>query len=93
MIRKEVRETIKEISPDAVILDNPEFDNSIIGLSIDGRIIYDLELMIQELMEDDGMSEEEARDFVDHNTIPALAFMGEISPIILDSGSALSAEL
>ena len=93
MIRKEIRETVKEISPDAVILDNPEFDNSIIGLSIDGRIIYDLELMIQELMESDGMSEEEARDFVDHNTIPALAFISVFSSIILDSGNTLSAEL
>ena len=54
---------IREILPEgAIILDNSAFDNSIIGVTLDGRLIYDYDKMIEELIEDDGMSFDEAME-------------------------------
>ena len=46
MINEKIREWLEEVSPDALVFDNPSFDNSIIGLSTDGNVIYDISKMI-----------------------------------------------
>jgi hypothetical protein len=40
--------------------------------------------MLQHLVLNDGMTHEEAAEFVDYNTIGALPYMGEKRPIILN---------
>lgn len=75
---------IREILPEgAIILDNSAFDNSIIGVTLDGRLIYDYDKMIEELIEDDGMSFDEAMEWIDYNTIRALPYAGSCAPIII----------
>ena len=75
---------IREILPEgAIILDNSAFDNSIIGVTLDGRLIYDYDKMIEELIEDDGMSFDEAMEWIDYNTIRALPYAGSGAPIII----------
>ena len=75
---------IREILPEgAIILDNSSFDNSIIGVTLDDRLIYDYDKMIEELMEDDGMTFDEAMDWIDYNTIRALPYAGSMAPIIV----------
>lgn len=86
MINIELREYIESLNPYAVLFDNPAFDNSIIGISTSGNIIYDLKLMIEELATDDNITYEEAADFIDYNTIRALPYITEgDKPIICDS--------
>lgn len=75
---------IREILPEgAIILDNSAFDNSIIGVTLDGRLIYDYDKMIEELIEDDDMSFDEAMEWIDYNTIRALPYAGSGAPIII----------
>lgn len=75
---------IREILPEgAIILDNSAFDNSIIGVTLDGRLIYDYDKMIEELIDDDGMSFDEAMEWIDYNTIRALPYAGSGAPIII----------
>ena len=75
---------IREILPEgAIILDNSAFDNSIIGVTLDGRLIYDYDKMIEELIEDDGMSFDEAMEWIDYNTIRVLPYAGSGAPIII----------
>ena len=75
---------IRGILPEgAIILDNSAFDNSIIGVTLDGRLIYDYDKMIEELIEDDGMSFDEAMEWIDYNTIRALPYAGSGAPIII----------
>lgn len=75
---------IREILPEGtIILDNSAFDNSIIGVTLDGRLIYDYDKMIEELIEDDGMSFDEAMEWIDYNTIRALPYAGSMAPIIV----------
>ena len=51
------------------------YDKSIIGFtSVDGRAVYSYESMIQEFMEDENCSEEEAQEWVDYNTMRALPY-------------------
>lgn len=57
----DIREQLPE---DALVFDNPSYDNSIIGYSYDGHVIYDFDLMLEELMNDDDMSEDDALDFI-----------------------------
>ena len=68
---------------DSVVLENPDYAMAVIGRSEDGRVIYSYEKMVEFLMVTDGMSREDATEFVDYNTIRALPYMGELAPIIM----------
>lgn len=70
---------------DAILFENPDYASAIIGLSEDGRVIYSYPLMISHLVDKDHMSEEDAVEFIDYNTIRALPYMGEMRPIIFYS--------
>lgn len=50
------------------------YDNSIVGITHDHRIVYDYQLMIQELAEEDNITYEEAQEWVDYNTMRALPY-------------------
>lgn len=73
----------KKLPPDAVIFINQAYDNSIVGTTFDGRAIYDFDKMVQELMTDEGWSEEEAIDWIEFNTLRALPYGGEKAPLVM----------
>lgn len=84
MINNEIRDFIAEEHEEAVVFNVPSYDNAIVGLSDDGRIIYDYDLMIKELTNDTALTEDEAIQFIDYNTIRTLPYMEEtFRPIIL----------
>ena len=67
-----------------VVFDNPSYVTAAIGTEeISGRVIYDYEKMVEFLMETDGMTYEDAAEFIDYNTIRAIPSMGTSAPIIL----------
>lgn len=68
---------------DAIVLENPAYDEAIEGISEDGRVIYNYEQMVFCLVDDEGMTEEAAADFISCNTVRALPYMGPKAPIIL----------
>ena len=69
---------------DSIVFDNPDYDSAIIGYDENSsRIVYDYEKMVVHLMDADGMSYEEASEFIDYNTVRACPYMGERAPIIL----------
>ena len=69
----------------AIFFDNPEFDSAIIGFDVvtGHRVVYDYERIIEHLMETDGITHDEAMDFIDYNTVRACPYMGEAAPIIV----------
>jgi hypothetical protein len=70
-------EEIKESAdPEALCADG--FDEAIIGTDIEGRIVYDINKMIEVLMEDDEMDELEAIEYLEFNTL--FAYVGEMTP-------------
>lgn len=57
---------------DLVLFNNPKYENSIVGITTDDRVVYDLELMIKDLMKEDNISYDEALEFIEYNTIRAI---------------------
>lgn len=72
-----------ELCEDAIVFNNPSFDNSIIGVTTDGQAVYDYEKMAEELMKDEDVSEQESIDWIEYNTIRALPYAGEMKPIVM----------
>lgn len=72
-----------ELCDDAIVFDNPSFDNSIIGTTIDGNAVYDYDKMVEELMNDENMSEQDAIDWIEYNTIRAIPYAGNMAPVII----------
>jgi hypothetical protein len=68
---------------DALIFENPDYDEAIIGVSYDGRVIYDYNLMVEHLMVHDGMTEMDAVEFIDYNTAQCPPPPGYDAPIIM----------
>lgn len=67
---------------EVVIFSNPSYDSAFIGVSHDDRAVYDYEKMIVYLMDTDGMTYEEAVEFIDYNTLRSLSYVSN-SPIIV----------
>ena len=83
---RENKELLVEMGyEDAVILEDPDYDSAIIGVSESGRVIYDYDKMVEWLMETDGMSQEDAVEFIDYNTVRALPYTSSYGnrPIIV----------
>ena len=83
-INLELREELPE---DAIVFGDMfmSYDNAIIGVTTDGRVVYDYDKMVEELIEDEEWSYEEAVEWIDYNTIRSLPYAGPSGPIIMYS--------
>lgn len=68
---------------DVLLLDSYSYDDALIGVTEDGRAVYDFNKMVAWLMETEGFSQEEAIEWIEYNTIRALPYMGPEAPIIM----------
>lgn len=72
------------INKEALRFDNPSFDNSIIGVDYYGRLVYDYNLMVEELVDADKMDNEDASDFISYNTLRSLNYQSStMKPIVI----------
>ena len=84
----EINEINSEDKP--LILDNSAYDNSIIGISLDNRLIYDYNKMVKEYSKDNNCSIDEAIEWIDYNTIRALSYISnDKKPIIFYSRNTI----
>ena len=83
-----INELIDEgiIAEDALKFESPSFDSAIIGVDYFGRLIYDYNKMVIDLMETENITEDEAVDFIDYNTLRSLLYYGHNAPIVLVNG-------
>jgi hypothetical protein len=72
-----------ELPEDAIVFDNMSYDGSIVGVTTDGRVVYDYDKMVEELMQDEGWNYEDAVEWIEYNTIRALSYTGENGPIVM----------
>lgn len=68
---------------DVVIFSNPDYASAFVGVSEDNRAVYDFDKMVEYLVEKDGLTDIEAIEFIEYNTIRALPYFGENAPIVL----------
>ena len=90
MYNKELREVIREYYENAIFLGADEasdcYDNSIVGLTEDGVVVYDYDSIINELMTDnEDMDETDAIEWYDYNIARAIPYAGEYHPIVIES--------
>lgn len=65
------------------ILSDYSYDDALVGVTDDGRAVYDYDLMVEWLMDQEGWCEEDAIEWIEYNTIRALPYAGESTPVIL----------
>lgn len=70
---------------DVTYLVNFSYDDALIGVSHDGRAIYNFDLMVDWLMREEGWSDTESIEWIEFNTLRALPYMGANAPIIMYS--------
>ena len=70
MTKEEIVDWLEMVTDDedVILFDEPDYADAFIGISEDGRAVYDYDLMVKSLV-DDGMTEEEAVEFIDYNII------------------------
>lgn len=82
----DVRKLIEDYDyEDVLIFSNPDYASAFIGISDDNRAVYDYDKMIEYLMDKDGMTDIEAIEFIEYNTVRAMPYYGEDAPIIVYS--------
>ena len=52
-------------------------------MATEGRVVYSFEKMVKYLIDNEKMTEEEAIEWIEYNTIRALPYMGGKAPIIV----------
>lgn len=66
-----------------IIFSGDSYDTALIGVSEDGRAIYDFDLMVEWLEVEDNMTSDEAIEWIEYNTIRSLPYAGENAPIVM----------
>lgn len=75
------RQRIEEAGYENVIIfDNPSYDDAFIGVTNNNQAVYDYDKMVEWLITQDGMTYEEATDFISYNSS---FYYGEGYPIIV----------
>lgn len=82
-VRKDIREQLPE---GAVVFDDFAYDNSIIGTTTDGRVVYSYEMMVTELVLEENVTTEQARAWIENNTLKALPYIPEATrPVVMEA--------
>ena len=90
MYVKEVREVIRDNYGHDVIFFGEDggpycYDNSIAGITDEGRLIYDIDSILTELMVDNNWTEEEAVDWLDYNVMRSIPYAGPEGPMVMNN--------
>lgn len=83
--RKALREYLAELyGDDTVLLDGPEFDGGLVGVTTDGRLVYSYDKLAEALCEANRWSREDAIDWIEFNTIRSLPYIGARAPVVMN---------
>lgn len=68
---------------DVVFFTDFGYDDALVGVDINNRAVYDYQKMIEWLVINEELTDEEAADWIDYNTIRTLPYIGDGAPIIM----------
>lgn len=76
---------IDELAEGAYVMDPREiYDKCIVAVTYHGdKVVYDTDLVLKCLMEEEGMSDEEALDWFEYNMVGS--YLGDGTPIFIKS--------
>lgn len=70
---------------DVIIFDNPSYDDALVGVTEDGRAVYDCDKMVAWLVTTWGITNAEAVEWIEYNTLRALPYAGPKGPLVMYS--------
>jgi hypothetical protein len=68
---------------DVFLLENCSYEDALIGVTTDNRAVYSFSKMVEWLMINEGLSSEDAEDWIYYNTVRGLKYYGPEAPIIM----------
>ena len=68
---------------DVEYLTDFSYDTALIGVTDDNRAVYDFNKMVEWLIETQNITDEEAIECIEENTIRALPYFGQDAPIVM----------
>jgi len=73
-----ILEQASEINPDAIVLEpRSTFNEAIIGIDPDGRLVYSANKIVNAFVSHDDMTEEEAVEYFEYNTLGTIQPMDD----------------
>lgn len=72
---KSIKDELNTMDTCTIVLENPDYVTAIIGYTDEGSLVYDYDLMVKYLVDNEDMSEEDACDFISYNTMRAIPYM------------------
>jgi hypothetical protein len=75
------REVIAEVNPEAMFADG--LDDAIIGYDAMGTVVYDYDKCTRIFVERDGMTNEEAFEFMEFNVVGS--YVGDFTPVFVNT--------
>lgn len=80
MTRSEIMDFVEAAGFESTLIAEG-LDSAFIGLTSDGVAVYSKNKCVRALMEDDGISEDEAIEFLEFNTYSC--YVGEMTPLFI----------
>ena len=68
---------------DVIVFSDPSYGKALIGVTSNNQAVYDYDLMVESLMEENDWTYEDAIDWIDFNTIRSLPYVGIGSPVVM----------
>ena len=66
-----------------IILEGDEFANGFIGLSVDNRVVYSYDRLVDSLSRSNNWTTDEAIEWLEYNTIRSLPYLGNKASLII----------
>ena len=83
-MNQQIRDALCDMGhEEALLFDNPDYDEAILGVTDEGQVVYDYDKMVQILVGRDGYEEMEAIEWIEYNTIRALPYFKN-PPIVMN---------
>lgn len=85
MNQKELKEILVDNGyEDVILFENPDFASAFIGVTTDEIAVYNYRKMIEHLVNVSEMTEEEAEEYINYNTIRALPYYKKSPVVVMD---------
>lgn len=77
-----IKDIIEGMDLDATVMVMDDYDEAVIGMTLDNRLIYSLDKIRQILMDVDGMTQEDAEDYISYNIVGSINPNDDRYPIL-----------
>lgn len=77
-----IKDIIEGMGLDTPVMVMDDYDEAVIGMTLDNRLIYSLDKIRQILMDVDGMTQEDAEDYISYNIVGSINPNDDRYPIL-----------